>query len=120
MKKKVLIADADEQFCNELTAALENDEEFEVIGVAADGQEVLQIVSENQPDIVVLDLLLPQYDGLSILDLIFVRYGFYKAVVVTGFVSDYIISALEQRGVCALLKKPCPVQRVIDRMKEEL
>ena len=120
MKKKVLIADAGEQFRNELAAALENNEEFEVIGVAADGQEALEMALENQPDIVVLDLLLPQYDGIHVLDLIFARYGFYKAVVVTGFVSDYIISALAKRGVSALLKKPCSVQCVIDRIKEEL
>lgn len=39
MKKQVLIADADEQFRNELVSALEGNEEFDIMGVAADGQE---------------------------------------------------------------------------------
>lgn len=120
MKKQVLIADADEQFRNELVAALDGNNEFEVIGVAADGQEALQRARDNRPDIIILDLLLPQYDGISALDLISARYTDCKVSVVTGFISNYIISALAARRVSALLKKPCPAQCIVDRIKEEL
>ena len=120
MKKQVLIADADEQFGNELVAALKDSEEFEVIGVATDGEEALQIASENRPDIIILDLLLPQYDGISVLDLISVRYANCKVFVATGFISNYIISALAARRVSALLKKPCTAQCIVDRINETL
>lgn len=120
MKKQVLIADADEQFRNELVVTLGDNEEFEIIGVAADGQEALQIASEHRPDIVILDLLLPQYDGISVLDLISVRYTDCKVFVATGFISNYIISALAARRVSALLKKPCTAQCVVDRINETL
>ena len=120
MKNQVLIADADEQFCNELVTILKDSKEFEVIGVAADGQEVLQIAGENRPDIIILDLLLPYYDGISVLDLISAQYADCKALVATGFISDYVISALAARGVSALLKKPCTAQCVVDRINETL
>lgn len=120
MKKQVLIADADEQFRNELVVTLGDNEEFEIIGVAADGQEALQIACEHRPDIVILDLLLPQYDGISVLDLISVRYADCKVFVATGFISNYIISALVARRVSALLKKPCTAQCVVDRINETL
>ncbi len=120
MKKQVLIADADEQFRNELVTALKGNEEFEVMGVAADGQEALQIASEHRPDIIILDLLLPQYDGISVLDLISARYVDCKAFVATGFISNYIISALAARRVSALLKKPCTAQCIVDRINEIL
>lgn len=120
MKKQVLIADADEQFRNELVTILKDSEEFEVMGVAVDGQEALQIASENRPDIIILDLLLPQYDGISVLDLISVRYADCKVFVATGFISNYIISALAARRVSALLKKPCTAQCVVDRINETL
>ncbi len=119
MKKKVLIADADEQFRNELVTALEDGGEFDVIGAAADGNEALEIAKENRPDVLILDLLLPQYDGITVLDLISDLYADCKVFVVTGFVSDYIMSALAVRQVSVLLKKPCPAQRVVDRIKEE-
>lgn len=120
MKKQVLIADADEQFRNELVVALGDNEEFEIIGVAADGQEALRIASENRPDIIILDLLLPQYDGISVLDLISVRYPDCKVFVATCFISNYIVSALSARRVSALLKKPCTAQCVVDRFNEVL
>ncbi len=120
MKKQVLIADPDEQFLNELVMALESNDEFEVMGVAKDGQEALQIASEHRPDIVILDLLLPQYDGISVLDLISVRYTDCKVFVATGFISNYIVSALAARRVSALLKKPCTAQCIVDRINETL
>ena len=120
MKKQVLVADADEQFRNELVETLGAFEEFEVVGVAADGQEALQMASENRPDIIILDLLLPQYDGISVLDLISVRYTDCKVFVATGFISNYVISALAARRVSALLKKPCTAQCVVDRINETL
>ena len=120
MKKQVLIADANEQFRSELVTILKDSEEFEVMGVAADGEEALQIASEHRPDIVILDLLLPQYDGISVLDLISVRYTDCKVFVVTGFISNYIVSALAARQVSVLLKKPCTAQCVVDRINETL
>ena len=120
MKKLVLIVDADEQFRNELVTGLEDNEEFEVMGVAVDGQEALQIARENRPDIIILDLLLPQYDGISVLDLISVRYPDCKMFVATGFISNYIVSALAARRVSALLKKPCTAQCIVDRISETL
>ena len=120
MKKQVLIADADEQFRNELITILKNSEEFEVMGVAADGEDALQIARENRLDIIILDLLLPQYDGISVLDLISVMYADCKVFVATGFISNYIVSALAARRVSALLKKPCSAQCVVDRINETL
>jgi len=120
MKKQVLIADTDEQFRNKLATILKDSEEFEVMGIAADGQEALQIAGENRPDIIILDLLLPQYDGISVLDLISVRYADCKAFVATGFISNYIISSLTTRQISALLKKPCTAQCVVDRINEVL
>lgn len=118
MKKQVLIADTDVQFCNELVTALKGSDEFEVIGVTADGQEALRIARENRPDIFILDLLLPQYDGISVLDSLLVLYTDCKVFVATGFISNYIISALAARRVSALLKKPCTAQCVVDRIDE--
>lgn len=120
MKKQILIADADEKFRNELVAALENYRDYEVMGVAADGNEALEIAKSNRPDIIILDLLLPQYDGITVLDLISILYAGCKVFVATGFVSDYIMSALADRKVSALLKKPCSAQCVMDRVNEDL
>ena len=60
MKKRILIADMDTQFCRELTVDLKKHDEFEVIGMAFDGEKVLQMLQAEQPDILVMDPLLPK------------------------------------------------------------
>ena len=120
MKKQILIADADEQFCSELVAALEGEESWVIMGVAKDGEEAFRLAGEKRPDVIILDLLLPQCDGLSVLDAITAMHSGCKAFVVTGFVSDYILSALVSSQVSCLLRKPCSVQRLVERVKEEL
>lgn len=119
MKKRIIIADMDEQYCNELVKALEVYPEYEVIGAAADGKEALKIAREYHPNLVILDLLLPQYDGITVLDRISALYADCKFLVVTGFISDYILSALKNRQGCVLIKKPRSVQSVIDCINEE-
>ena len=63
----VLIADNSEEFCNQLTAALQRSGKFHVVGTVGDGELVLRKLTELRPQLLVLDLMLPKRDGLSIL-----------------------------------------------------
>jgi len=63
---RVAIADDDEPICNLLKSYLNSYEEVEVVGVAADGAELMQIVREKSPDAVFVDIQMPGLDGLSV------------------------------------------------------
>ena len=63
----VLIADSSEEFCSQLAAALQRSQGFGVVGTATDGEQVLRLLSERKVDALVLDLMLPKRDGISIL-----------------------------------------------------
>ncbi len=65
---KVLIADDNEDIGNLLKEYLENDPELKVMGVAKNGMEALQMVREKTPDILLLDIIMPQLDGLGVLE----------------------------------------------------
>ena len=109
MKKQVLIADADEQFRNELVTALENSDEFEVAGVAADGEEALQMLKTKQADILVMDLLLSKYDGLTIMELIQNMYERPQILIATAFISNYVACSAVRLGAKQLIRKPCGI-----------
>ena len=119
-KRTIVIADTEEQFCNELASALQVSGDYEVLGIAHDGEEAIQLVKEQKPDLLVIDLLLPQYDGLSVLDMISVANSKPTVFVVTGFISSYIISALNARKISCLLRKPCPAEYVAKRISDAL
>lgn len=117
MKKQVLIADADEQFRNELVAALEDSDEFEVIGVAADGEEALQKLQTKQVDYFVMDLLLPKIDGLTVLDHVRSMWNRPKVLITSAFISKYVAVSAMRMGAHQLLHKPCGVDLVIQNLQ---
>ena len=113
MKKWVLIADADEQFRNELVAAVEDNEEFEVAGIAADGEEAIRLLKAKAIDILVLDLLLPKYDGLTVLQLIPDMCICPQILITTAFISNYVAISAMHLGAQQLIHKPCDAYVII-------
>ena len=70
MNKKisVLIADDNNDFAMTLVGYLEKEEDMEVIAVAKDGKEACEMISNTEPDIVLLDVIMPYLDGLGVLE----------------------------------------------------
>jgi two-component system, NarL family, nitrate/nitrite response regulator NarL len=64
---RIIIADDHQIFRDGLRRLLSMEDGFEVIGEARDGNEVLQLVAETEPDVLLLDLRMPGLDGLTVL-----------------------------------------------------
>lgn len=67
-KIRVLIADDNVEFAMTLHSYLEKEEEMEVVGMAKDGNEAYDMILENSPDVVLLDVIMPHLDGLGVLE----------------------------------------------------
>ena len=65
-KINVAIADDNQRTVEMMTELLEQESDIEVIASADDGEEALRIIKEKQPDVVLLDLIMPKMDGLSV------------------------------------------------------
>ena len=117
MKYKVLIADADEHFRSDLVTALNSSQEFEVIGVALDGEEAIQMLQTKPADILVIDLLLAKYDGITILELLQSMDQRPQILVATAFISNYVASSVARLGVRELTRKPCCVEKMIENLR---
>ena len=70
MKEKitVLIADDNQEFSRTLATYLGNQEDMEVIGIAKDGLEAVDLIKDKLPDIAILDVIMPHLDGLGVLE----------------------------------------------------
>ena len=66
-KISVLIADDNKVFADGLSDYLKTQQEFEVVGCAYDGEEALGMLLESNPDVLILDTIMPKRDGLSVL-----------------------------------------------------
>lgn len=67
-KISVLIADDNKEFCSILSDYLLNQKNIIVTGTAKDGKEALELIQEKEPDLVVLDIIMPHLDGLGVLE----------------------------------------------------
>ena len=67
-KISVLIADDNKEFCSILNDYLLNQKDIIVTGIAKDGREALELIQQKQPDLVVLDIIMPHLDGLGVLE----------------------------------------------------
>lgn len=64
----VLIVDDNREFCEILHNYLTENEEFSVVGVAYNGLEALKLIQEKEPDVIVLDIIMPHLDGIGVLE----------------------------------------------------
>jgi two-component system response regulator (stage 0 sporulation protein A) len=67
-KINVVIADDNKEFCNILNDYLQNQSDIVVKGTAKDGIEALELIREQKPDLIILDIIMPHLDGLGVLE----------------------------------------------------
>jgi two-component system, NarL family, response regulator YdfI len=103
---KVLIADDHELMLEAIRIALaQAADEFEVVAATSRGPQVLPLVGQTQPDIVLLDLRMPGMDGLTCLELLQKRHPDVKAVVLSGVEDATVIRSAFARGATAFIRK---------------
>lgn len=67
-KISVLIVDDNREFCEMLEDYLISTDEFSIIGIAYNGLEAVKMIQEKEPEIVILDIIMPHLDGIGVLE----------------------------------------------------
>jgi DNA-binding response OmpR family regulator len=112
---KLLIADGTEEFSQALCDALRG---AYYVRACADGCEALELLRTYSPDVLVLDLMLPGLDGISLLQQA-TAAGICPMVLATSrFLNDYVLEAADRMGVGYLMRKPCDVHATVARIAD--
>jgi DNA-binding NarL/FixJ family response regulator len=102
---RVVIADDHRLMLDGIRRALEGDEDFEIVGETQNGAEVLPLVAETSPDLVLLDVRMPNMNGLVCLDEIRKRHPDVKVVMLSASTSRDLIDTALRRGASAYVVK---------------
>jgi NarL family two-component system response regulator LiaR len=105
LRWRVLLADDHRLIIESVRSALEDSGEFEVVGEAQNGAQVLALVKRTQPDVVVLDIRMPGMDGLVCLDQIKKRSPEIKVIVLSASADQKLIENVLKRGASAYIVK---------------
>ena len=102
---RVLVADDHRLMLEAVRAALATVEDMEIVGEAYQGPQVLPLIGQTKPDVVVLDLRMPQMDGLTILEHMQKRHPDVKVVILSGVDEPDVIEQALKRGASAFVLK---------------
>ena len=102
---KVLLADDHRLMLDGIRRALEDDGGFEIVGETQNGAQVLPLVGQTAPDLVVLDVRMPNMDGLQCLEEIRRRHPKIKVVMLSASTTPDLIEEALRRGASAYVLK---------------
>ena len=102
---KVLLADDHRLMLDGIRRALEDDGGFEIVGETQNGAQVLPLVGQTSPDLVVLDVRMPNMDGLQCLEEIRRRHPKVKVVMLSASTTPDLIDEALRRGASAYVLK---------------
>jgi DNA-binding NarL/FixJ family response regulator len=102
---KLVVADDHALMVEAVKIALEERPEFEIVGVAESGAQVLPVAQQTNPDLVLLDLSMPGMDGLRCIELLQERMPSVKIAVLSGVDSDQMAEEALKLGASAFISK---------------
>lgn len=119
-KIRILIADDNKDFCCILSEYLSAQPDFEVVGIAKDGLEVVDLLENITPDIIILDIIMPHLDGLGVLERInamnLTKYP--KIIVLSAVGQDKITQKALTLGAEYYVVKPFDMEVFSKRIRE--
>lgn len=113
----VLLVDDHVLFRQALRHLLETEQDIRVVGEASDGSQVEQLVEEQRPDVVVMDISMPAIDGIVATQILREKYPNLGIIVLTMFAEDSQVIRAIRAGADGYLLKNIESGKVVDAIR---
>jgi DNA-binding NarL/FixJ family response regulator len=114
---RVIVCDDQEIVCQGLTTILNSDPEIKVVATANNGQEVQELVATHQPDLVLMDLKMPEVNGIQATQKIRSSFPHIKVLVLTTYDDDEWLFDALRAGAAGYLLKDTPSSALLQAIK---
>lgn len=119
MTYKILLVD-DSYYMRTVLRDILQDNNFDIVGEAASGASAIKLATENMPDLITLDLILPDNTGLDVLKTIKKDRPEVKVVIVSAVGQESVVEQAMALGAEAYIVKPFIEEKVIEVIKNIL
>lgn len=116
----VAIGDDNERILEILAEMIAKDKELKLVGKANNGEEMYQIIKNKEPDVVLLDLIMPKMDGLSVMDAVSKNKNLKKYpnfIIITAVGQEKITEDAFRKGASYYIMKPFQNDTVLTQIK---
>jgi DNA-binding NarL/FixJ family response regulator len=114
---RIIIADDHEIFRDGFKVMLKKQTEVEIVAEAANGKELLQLVAEHQPDVVITDIKMPQMDGVEATKAIKERHPHIEVIALSMFDEENLVVDMLEAGAKGYLLKNTHKAEVVQAIK---
>lgn len=116
-KIKIVIADDHNVVRSGISAFLDVFDDFELVGEASNGREAVQLCDARHPDVVLMDLVMPEMDGAQATQLIHEKCPDIRVIVLTSFKEDNLVENALQAGAIGYLLKNVSADEIADAIR---
>jgi two-component system response regulator (stage 0 sporulation protein A) len=119
-KINVAVVDDNEKIIDAICNTLTKDDDIKIIGKARNGEEAYDLIHKTSPDVVILDLIMPKMDGLSLMDKIhndgsLIKLPFF--IITSAISNETVIQDAFGYGAGYYMLKPFELNMITDRVK---
>lgn len=114
---RVLIVDDHDMLRSGVSVVLSEFPDLEVVGAASSGAEAVEQCKLLQPDVVLLDILLPDFDGLTAARMIRRTMPHVRFVILSSFEDDQLLEAAHEIGIAGYLLKNVSIDELADALR---
>lgn len=116
---KVAIADDNREFVGIVQEYLTQQVDFQLVGIAYNGEQILSIIEEKNPDVVILDIIMPHLDGIGVLErLNTLAAKRPKIIMLTAFGQESITQRVVELGADYYILKPFNMDVLASRIRQ--
>lgn len=117
-KIKLVLAEDHDVSLFGLTSLFKRKEEFEIVGTAKNGMEVLKILKNKKIDIVITDISMPGMDGIELSEQIKNQYPEIKVIVFTMYLENWFVEQLVNNGAMGFVSKNSKITELVSAVQE--
>jgi DNA-binding NarL/FixJ family response regulator len=114
---RVAIADDHPLIRSGLARLVAAEPDLEVVGTAADGRHAVELAEREQPDVIVLDLSMPELDGITATEQLRRRSPRTRVLVLSSYVWESVVASALTAGAHGYLSKDVPAVEVLDGIR---
>lgn len=121
-KTKILVVDDNKEFVKLLTIYINSQNDMEVVATANDGKNTVELIKKYKPDILLLDIIMPEKDGLAVLEDIIIEKNMEKPtiVIMSAIGQEKITQKAIALGATYYVVKPFDMETLVDRIRDFL